>query len=104
MNNAFYLQQGDVLLGKVTEVPADAKEVKTNVLQEGEHTGHAHRLHGGTFQYFETPSKERFLKVIERTCLKHEEHEAHFIDPGIYQIGIVNEFDHFSQMVRNVVD
>lgn len=106
-NKKSYLQQGDVLLAKVDEIPAEAVLTNTNVLQEGEHTGHAHRLDGTTqdFEVFEMPTtKEKFLKVLNPVALRHEEHRAFKIEPGNYKIGIVREYDPFQKLVRKVVD
>ena len=39
-----YYQQGDVLLKKVSELPAGAKKLEGKVLQLGEVTGHKHQF------------------------------------------------------------
>ena len=102
-NNIDYYQQGDVLICPC-QIPNDAKKIKGGILQEGEHTGHAHRLTDGDYAIFETPKKERFLRIVKPTTITHEEHQAFQIDPGEYKIGIVEEFDPFAQMIRTVLD
>lgn len=105
-----YIQQGDVLIGQIDNIPTEAvlrKNSKFNILQEGEHTGHAHRLdqYEGEFEVYDVPStKEVYLKVIKPTNLFHEEHKALTIEPGSYKIGIVEEYDPFSKLVRRVID
>lgn len=104
MKNKTYIQQGDTLYFPEA-LPKDLVELKTNVVQEGEATGHAHRLHGEGFQLFEQPkTKEKFLRVVEPTALRHEEHKEITLPPGDYRVGIVREYDHFSEEARRVAD
>jgi hypothetical protein len=104
-NSLFYYQQGDVLIATVESIPEDAKRLNSNVLQEGEHTGHAHRLDDNeAFQIFETPAKKKYLRVVKPVGLLHEEHKRQVLQPGDYSISIVREFDHFEKMVRKVID
>lgn len=99
-----YQQQGDVLIGQITEIPKDAKKINTDVLQHGELTGHAHRLFDGEFEVLERPTGEKFLNVFTPTMLRHEEHHEQVIAPGAYRIGIVVETDPFEKMTRRVLD
>jgi len=41
-------RQGDVLLVKVNKIPKEAKPRKSNIVVEGEASGHAHRIVNGT--------------------------------------------------------
>jgi len=41
-------RQGDVLLIKVPQIPKHAKPIKSNIIIEGEASGHAHRIKNGT--------------------------------------------------------
>jgi hypothetical protein len=105
-----YLQQGDVLMFP-TEIPKEAKRISTNVLQEGEHTGHAHRLQFrhddkaiGSGVYQHPTSLQKFFKLEEPTLLRHEEHHEILVPPGEYEIRIVREYDHFAEEARSVID
>lgn len=102
MNN---IQQGDVLIRRVNEIPEKAKvESKDSIiLALGETTGHFHGIdcigaeildHAGT----------RYIKLPTSAILKHQEHNPIEIPAGLYQIGIVQEYDYFSKMTRKVVD
>lgn len=101
-----YWQQGDVVLFEIDEyeIPKDAVEVQDPVLQHGEATGHAHRLHGGGFLVFETPTKQKFLRLVQSVPLRHEEHKEIKLPAGNYRLGIVREYDHFSEEARQVTD
>ena len=102
-----YIQQGDVLFHR-EPFPTDTASVtklRTSVIQEGEHTGHAHRLVSGEYEFVEVPdTKARHLRVITPTLLKHEEHAPIELPPGEYRIGIVREYDHFEEEARYVRD
>lgn len=97
-------QQGDTFYSK-SIIPKDAvkAELKNGVVQHGKATGHAHRL-VDDFEYFETPQKDRFLRLVKPCALRHEEHDKIIIPPGEYKIGIVREYDHFAEEAREVVD
>lgn len=105
------LQQGDVLIKEVEEIPEGLTFSKTNTLQYGELTGHAHRLHEGEFEIYLNPKEQdkdgngrKYLRVVRPTELRHEEHRPFIIHPGIYEIGIVKEYDHFEEIERRVAD
>lgn len=105
-----YFQQGDVLMFPA-EIPKGVKRLSTNVLQEGEHTGHAHRLQFrhddqsiGSGVYEHPESLQKYFKVDKATALRHEEHHEIMIPEGEYRVAIVREYDHFAEEARNVVD
>jgi hypothetical protein len=102
-------QQGDVCLKKIDALPVGkTKLIKNNkrneiVLAEGETTGHYHGLMEPTSELLEI-NGIRILNLKKKATLKHQEHKPITLDAGIWQVGIVNEYDYFSQMKRNVVD
>lgn len=113
MEPHFSLRQGDVLLLSVatlplgcTEVPPDGRRI---VLAHGEATGHAHAIYDfcdssepaidatqiansviatarAKARLWRAPNGERYLEVTAPVTLRHEEHTAHTIPPGIYQL------------------
>lgn len=102
---------GDVILNQVDAIPRGATPKKGNVLQHGEHTGHAHRL----FPAVETGSRKPTFRLVEKdgtlfaevfdmTALRHEEHKEILLSPGAYKVGIIREYDPFEKVVRNVQD
>ena len=81
-------RQGDVLLVEVQQLPEEAKCVSINdriVLAFGEVTGHAHQIIEKMKARLLDFKAERFLQILERTALKHEEHSAIFLEKGNYQ-------------------
>lgn len=115
------LRQGDVLLVKVAELPKRAKDVTPEgdiILAHGEVTGHAHRLSlPNTMTMIEkgelvqAPKKvrlwdagaERFIQVMEKTALTHEEHSPIPLDPGIYQVIRQREYDPEAERLARMV-
>ena len=100
-----HIQQGDVIMTRIESLPAKLKVLKTDVVQEGEHTGHAHRLNRGDAQVFIEPkTKVKYLRLVKPTFISHEEHDGIMLPAGDYLIDIVKEYDHFEEEARAVAD
>jgi len=112
--NVFQVRQGDVLIERVdAEVPAGATEVKTDgrvVLAYGEVTGHAHAIYpeaGVLPARLWDAGAERFLQVMERTAIKHEEHGPITLEPGVYRVskfGAGTQREYSPEEIRSVAD
>jgi hypothetical protein len=99
-----YIQHGDTLYFPDI-IPDGLPQLKTDIVQEGEATGHAHRLIGEDYVLFEEPVNQiKFLRVLKPTALRHEEHKEILLPSGDYRIGIVREYDHFKEEARKVAD
>jgi hypothetical protein len=97
-------QQGDVLIEAVSEIPEGGKEIRNRItLAEGEVTGHAHVMTGNGLVGV-VVGGEIYLTVKEPSKVVHEEHEAIVVQPGIYRVRKVREFDHFEEEARDVAD
>lgn len=101
------LQQGDVLIIQESSLPEDCKKInrsaKGYILAEGEVTGHAHVIEE-EIKFYKDKQGRLFFKAEKTVTVKHEEHEAISVSPGIYRIDIVQEYDHFAEEARKVVD
>lgn len=113
------LRQGDVQLQPVASLPAGCTEVPCDpdgalVLAYGETTGHRHAVYdhhvtdrpGAADEIAEAAvaraqakarlwragNGERFLEVRETVTLRHEEHTAHTLLPGIYKLPVQVEY------------
>ncbi|MBI3929764.1 MAG: hypothetical protein HY319_29760 [Armatimonadetes bacterium] len=82
-------RQGDVLIVPAPKLPL-GKPLKTNVLAEGEITGHAHRLEGDG--RLVRSGEELYLEVRDRSTLTHEEHGPVTLPKGLYQVIQQREF------------
>ena len=111
-------RQGDVLLMEVKSIPKKAKDVTPKdriVLAYGEVTGHAHAFYPEVVERHKglvekvlgkeaanepvlkaklwDSGAERFLQVMEKTALRHEEHSAIEIPQGNYKVVRQREYD-----------
>lgn len=104
------LRQGDVQLQPVASLPNGCKELPPEgnriVLAHGEVTGHAHAIYDhisasgaadeiadaaiarakSKARLWAAPDGSRYLEVTETVTLRHEEHTAHTLSPGIYHL------------------
>lgn len=96
-----YLQTGDVLYKRIDSVPKEAKKVKGDLVYKGQN--HHHRLSGGVFSILKD-GENTFLDVSRATKAVHEEHKSVVIPKGKYTIDIVQEYDHFLEESRRVID
>lgn len=87
-----FVRQGDVLLERVDALPKGLKAVERDdrgrvVLQEGEVTGHAHAiLEPNAVLYEAERVAARYLEVLDApVVLRHEEHGAIVLEPGVYR-------------------
>ena len=97
-----YLQQGDVIITKVTAVKG--KKLNHLTLAKGEATGHHHTITEGEAELYEQNGKLYLHIESDSATLTHQEHHAVEIPKGDYVIGIVREKDWLSEEVRNVRD
>lgn len=89
----FSVRQGDVLLVRVDEIPADARPVPAVdgrvILAFGEATGHHHSIRTGAtlFRPDDMPAGPGgWLSVADGgAVLEHQEHASVAIPPGLYR-------------------
>lgn len=102
------IQQGDVCLESVGEIPDEARLKKASergyILAFGEHTGHAHCIPETKKAEFYEIDGVLFVKALEPVELQHEEHSTVTIPRGNWKVGIVREYDYFLEMSRQVQD
>ena len=102
------LQQGDVLINKISKVPKEAKRKeprerdKAYILAEGEVTGHAHKINAA-IDFLELADR-LFFKNDAPVIVEHEEHNAITVPAGIWEVTKVREYDHFKEEIREVRD
>lgn len=101
------IQQGDVLIKRIKTLPEGIKQKERDngsiILAYGEVTGHAHRIIDVDALFYEKDGK-LYLQNETPVQLKHEEHNQITIEPGIWEIGQIQEKDWLSGMVRRVID
>lgn len=101
-----FYQQGDVIIKKLSTDKSAIKMIKLDhlTLALGEATGHHHTITEGEAELYEE-NGVLFLKVNSKEAkLTHQEHNPITLPRGNYEIGIVKEYDHLNDEVRNVAD
>ena len=113
MKSQIMFRQGDVLvvLNPVASLPESAKEIPPDpvrgiILAFGEVTGHAHVIPIADkakppVRYFDA-GDERYLQVLEKVTLNHEEHGAILLNEGVYRQAF--QVEDFGEEVRRVTD
>lgn len=105
--------QGDLLIIKLDKLPEGLKPAKSNIILEGEATGHVHRLVTGILLLEETPSKYSlgYVQSDKPITIEHifagtdtstREHEPQILEPGIYHLESQREYDEIED--RKVID
>lgn len=102
-------QQGDVIFTKLNAMPAgEHKRIEQDkrgvVFAEGEVTGHYHAIRHETDAELIRIGERMLLKLEKGATVEHEEHEPITLEPGIWEVGQVREWDYLQQMERKVVD
>lgn len=83
------------------------KTVKDNIVEEGEATGHYHRIQGdGGTVLIDEQEKTKYIEIQgdELVEITHEEHEAITIPPGFYRVVRQREYNPYEAAVRYVQD
>ena len=103
-------RHGDLLIRQVKKISLSAKRLDTNIIAEGEVTGHNHKLYG-SHQVYGTHSSQNWRIIVptyfqakEEISLKHQEHNTLKISKGLYEILHEREYDPFKNIQQEVVD
>jgi hypothetical protein len=94
------VRHGDLLIVRIDGLPNDAKIVDTNILAEGEVTGHAHKLEGRSKVY--QVQQQKYFEVEETVVLTHEEHKSIELEKGTY--AVIRQREYSPQANRQVLD
>lgn len=103
------LQQGDVLIQEIKELPKGLNEMQSEggryILVHGEATGHHHSVPAKNVRVLvaDRPGV-LFLEVMEPTTIEHQEHKSVELKPAYYEISQVQEYDYFAEAARWVMD
>lgn len=97
-----FSQQGDVCIIKVEKIKGNKLNHLT--LAKGEKTGHHHTITEGDAELYEEKGILYLRVNSENATLTHQEHKPITIEHGDYEIGIVQEYDHFAEEARRVAD
>jgi hypothetical protein len=87
-------RQGDLLIKKINKLPKKLKKRDSDIILEGEVTGHSHRILNGTiYERGWVGPGSLFIEAKENTQIIHEEHQSIEIPAGIYEVIRQREYD-----------
>lgn len=93
-------RQGDLLFTQIPSLPEGLTLRKSQIVAEGEVTGHSHRLASG--RVLETAQGMLFLEILTAAQVLHQEHQPIKLSPGFYQVTRQREYS--PQVIRTVAD
>ena len=108
-NKPKFYRHGDLLLRQIDEIPESCTPMKTNIIAEGEVTGHNHKLYG-SHQVYGTHSENpriiepTYFQAKEDISLKHQQHATLKISKGNYVIIHEREYEPFKDIEQEVID
>lgn len=98
--------QGDLFFIRKIVIPKGAKTVertaKGYIIAEGEATGHAHVIDDDIRLYEKDGTL--YVTTSKTVEVRHEEHRPVSLEAGVWQVGIVREYDPFLEETRSVAD
>jgi len=99
-------QQGDVVLRRIKSLPEGEQKViarKKLILAEGEVTGHYHGIEEEDSELIQIGDKI-LMNLANTATLTHQEHGPITLEPGLWEVGRVQEYDYYAKMKRQVQD
>ena len=78
-------RQGDQLIREISSMPSTAKPISTNIIAEGEKSGHNHVLNG-SHQIYQTDDRQMYFEAKQELKIEHPEHNTIMIPKGIYTV------------------
>ena len=85
-------RQGDILIVEISIIPDNLESSKSNVIAEGEITGHCHRLDENS-DVFVGPTGDLYFEAKKDSDLVHDEHDTITIPEGTYKVIRQREYD-----------
>jgi hypothetical protein len=105
------IQQGDVLVKSIQSIPSNLKPLKKDgrgyVFAEGEVTGHYHGVDcvdADVDMLIDEVTKKIYMQNSSEVVVTHQEHGHVTIPAGTWEVGRVQEYDHFAEEARAVQD
>lgn len=98
------VRQGDIMLKRIEKIN-DAKPVnRGGMIEEGEVTGHIHRLPANGSKFYETKNGQLLVELEEPQQITHEDHLPVYTPEGSFEVVKEREFDYATHVDRIVRD
>ena len=96
-------RHGDLLIREVSSIPESTIPLSTNIIAEGEKTGHNHEI-DGEHRVHEDENNDLYFEAKQDLELKHPEHNTIKIPKGNYAIIHERAHDPFNDIEIEVED
>ena len=93
-------RQGDLLIVKREALPDGLTARQSNIILEGEVTGHSHRL--ATGRILEDAQGRMFLEALAASQIVHQEHATIELEPGYWEV--IRQREYAPEEIRLVLD
>lgn len=102
----FYRRQGDWLFKPSQAVPDGLHQIKSNVVGEGEGTGHLHQFTTGqVVLYANSKGETEAVEVVsDKATLTHPEHGPIEFEKGLYCTRKEIDYNPFTEEMQRVKD
>jgi hypothetical protein len=90
-------RQGDILFIEVAQINTDAKKIDSNIIVEGESTGHSHRAVGNEVQLYIHDGK-KYIETGKDVQIVHEEHKTIPLQKSKYMIVRQREYSGYDNV------
>jgi len=111
MKNQKIHLHGECIISSIEKLPSNARPLEVDkaylVVADSETLGNYHVIDNKQGVKFYQNDEVRFLVSdieTEVRCLHEGRHDRITLEPGVYQLGIQQEFDYFEMASRNVRD
>ena len=95
-------RHGDLLIREIWTIPENTVPKSTNIIAEGEKTGHNHTLNG-SHQIFET-DETMYFEAKQELSIEHPEHNTINIPKGVYKVAHEQSWNPFLIREEDVAD
>ena len=96
------IRQGDVIIELNAKRPKGMKKRDTDIIREGEVTGHKHRVVGNATLY--SLGDLLCVEVREPSKVVHDQHSTIDLPVGFHHIEFPQEYDYITEEKRRVKD
>ncbi len=105
-NTPVYRRQGDWLFKPAESLPQDIHQIKSNVVGEGEATGHLHQFSNGQVVLYADKNGETAAVEVksESATLAHPEHGPISFEKGLYVTKKELEYSPMLEQMQKVMD
>lgn len=102
--NTEIVRQGDIMLKRIDKIEGAKQIHRGGMIEEGEQTGHVHRLPDNVSKFYETSNGKMLIELEKPAQITHEDHLPVHTPEGSFEVIKEREFDYGTYVDRIVRD